>query len=155
MDRRDWWLLLAHKESDTTERLVLSLSGGGRCKSPRVHCPLCCGPLSCIVCECWVILSSIVRNGFPSGSCMPAKSLQSCPALASGFFNPYLHLVVNNSPAMQELQDTRRLDPWGRENALCEEMATHSNIPAWEIPWTEEPGGLQSMNVLARKHIQK
>ena len=26
-----------------------------------------------------------------------------------------------------------------------EEMATHSSIPAWEIPWTEEPGGLQSM----------
>ena len=30
----------------------------------------------------------------------------------------------------------------GREDPLEKEMATHSNIPAWRIPWTEEPGGL-------------
>ena len=73
----------------------------------RVHCPLCCGHLPGIVCECRVIVSSIVRNGLPSGSCMPTKSLQSCIVLASGFFNPYRLPVVNNSPAMQEMQDTR------------------------------------------------
>ena len=33
----------------------------------------------------------------------------------------------------------------GLEDALEEEMATHSSILAWRIPWTEEPGGLQSM----------
>ena len=33
----------------------------------------------------------------------------------------------------------------GWEDLLEEEMATHSSILAWEIPWTEEPGGLQSM----------
>ena len=33
----------------------------------------------------------------------------------------------------------------GQENPLEEEMATHISILAWEIPWTEEPGGLQSM----------
>ena len=33
----------------------------------------------------------------------------------------------------------------GQEEPLEEEMATHSRILAWEIPWTEEPGGLQSM----------
>ena len=33
----------------------------------------------------------------------------------------------------------------GWEDALGKEMATHSSIPAWEIPRTEEPGGLQSM----------
>ena len=33
----------------------------------------------------------------------------------------------------------------GREDPLEEEMATHSSILAWSIPWTEEPGGLQSM----------
>ena len=32
-----------------------------------------------------------------------------------------------------------------RENPLEKEVATHSSIVAWEIPWTEEPGGLQSM----------
>ena len=33
----------------------------------------------------------------------------------------------------------------GREDPLEEEMATHSSILVWRIPWTEEPGGLQSM----------
>ena len=33
----------------------------------------------------------------------------------------------------------------GQENPLEKEMAIYSNILAWEIPWTEEPGGLQSM----------
>ena len=33
----------------------------------------------------------------------------------------------------------------GQEDTLEKEMATHSSILAWEIPWTEEPGGLQSM----------
>ena len=33
----------------------------------------------------------------------------------------------------------------GREDPLEKEMATHSSIPAWKIPWTEESGGLQSM----------
>ena len=35
----------------------------------------------------------------------------------------------------------------GQEDALEEEMATYSNILAWEIPWTEEPGGLQSIGL--------
>ena len=50
-------------------------------------------------------------------------------------------LAVKNLPAMQETQ-IRFL---GREDLLEEGMATHSGILAWEIPWTEEPGGLQSM----------
>ena len=47
------------------------------------------------------------------------------------------------SPAMQE---TRVLS-LGREDPLEKEMATHSSILAWRIPWTEEPGGLQSMGL--------
>ena len=35
----------------------------------------------------------------------------------------------------------------GWEDPLEKEMATHSSILAWEIPWTEEPGGLQSMGL--------
>ena len=35
--------------------------------------------------------------------------------------------------------------PWVGEELLEEEMATHSTILAWEIPWSEEPGGLQSI----------
>ena len=49
--------------------------------------------------------------------------------------------TVKNLPAMQET--------WvlslGHEDPLEKETATHSSILAWKIPWTEEPGGLQSM----------
>ena len=38
-----------------------------------------------------------------------------------------------------------RVPSLGQEDPLQEEMATHPSILAWEIPWTEEPGGLQSM----------
>ena len=51
---------------------------------------------------------------------------------------------VNNSPVVQETQ-VRSL---GWEEPLEEEMATHSSIFVWEILWTEEPGGLQSMWLL-------
>ena len=39
------------------------------------------------------------------------------------------------------------LSSLGREDLLEKEMATHSSILAWRIPWTEEPGGLQSMGL--------
>ena len=42
---------------------------------------------------------------------------------------------------MQEMQ----IQSLGQEDPLEKEMATHSSIPAWRIPWTEEPGGLESM----------
>ena len=45
---------------------------------------------------------------------------------------------------MQETQETR-VQSLGGEDPLEEGMATHSSILTWEIPWTEEPGGLQSM----------
>ena len=48
---------------------------------------------------------------------------------------------VKNPPAMQETQ-VRSL---GREDPLEEGRATHFSILAWKIPWTEKPGGLQSM----------
>ena len=51
--------------------------------------------------------------------------------------------LVKNLPAMQET--------WvpflGQEDPLEKEMATHSSILAWKIPWTEEPGKLQSMGL--------
>ena len=49
--------------------------------------------------------------------------------------------MVKNLPAMQET----RVQSLGQENPLEEGMATHPGILAWRIPWTEEPGGLQSM----------
>ena len=46
---------------------------------------------------------------------------------------------------MQEMQETQ-IRSLGQEDPLEEEMATHSNILARKIPWTEEPSGLQSMS---------
>ena len=49
--------------------------------------------------------------------------------------------MVNNLPAVQETQ----AQSLGQDDPLEKEMAMHSRILAWRIPWTKEPGGLQSM----------
>ena len=49
--------------------------------------------------------------------------------------------MVKNLSAMQETM----VRPLGQEDPLEKELATHSSILAWRIPWTEEPGRLQSM----------
>ena len=51
--------------------------------------------------------------------------------------------TVKNLPVMWET----RVQSLGREDPLEKEMATHSSILAWRVPWTEEPGGLQSMGL--------
>ena len=51
--------------------------------------------------------------------------------------------MVKNATAMQESQ----VQSWGQEDPLEKGMATHSRILAWRIPRTEEPGGLQSMEL--------
>ena len=51
--------------------------------------------------------------------------------------------LIKNLPATQETQ----VQSLGWEDPLGEEMATHSSILAWIISWTEEPGGLQSMEL--------
>ena len=56
--------------------------------------------------------------------------------------------MVKNLPAMR--------DTWvqslGWEDSLEKEMAPHSSILAWRVPWTEEPGGLQSMELQRLRH---
>ena len=66
----------------------------------------------------------MLKLGFPSGS------------------------MVKNMPAMQEMQ-VRFL---GQEDPLEEDMATHSGILAWRVPWTEQPGGLRSIGLQRVKH---
>ena len=56
--------------------------------------------------------------------------------------------MINNLPAMQETY-VRSL---GQEDPLEEEMATHSSVLAWRIPWTEEIGRLESMGSLRVRH---
>ena len=57
-------------------------------------------------------------------------------------------LTVTNLPAMQET----RVQSVGQEDSLEKGMATYARILAWEIPWTEEPGGLQSMGLQGAAH---
>ena len=53
---------------------------------------------------------------------------------------------------MQETKETQ-VQSLGQEDSPEKEMATHSNILAWIIPWTEEPGGLQSIGSPRVGHI--
>ena len=55
--------------------------------------------------------------------------------------------TIKNPPAMQEtqVQSLGGVRSLGQEDALEKGLATQSSILAWRIPWTEEPGGLQSM----------
>ena len=57
---------------------------------------------------------------------------------------------AKNTPAKKEMQETG-VRSLSREFPLEEEMAIHSIIPAWEIPWTEKPGGLHSMGLQRAK----
>ena len=61
---------------------------------------------------------------------------------------PVVAETVKRLPAMQETW-VRSL---GQKNTLEKEMATHSSTLAWKIPWTEEPGGLQSMGLQRVRH---
>ena len=81
---------------------------------------------------------------------------------------PYIHTVLTvavvpptfgkinanfpktNSPAVQEI----KVQFLGREDPLEEGMETHSSILAWRIPWTEEPGGLQSIGSKRAGHTE-
>ena len=56
--------------------------------------------------------------------------------------------IVKTLPAVQETQ----VQSLNWEDPLEKEMATPSSILAWKIPWTEEPGGLQSMGLQRVRH---
>ena len=59
--------------------------------------------------------------------------------------------MVKNFPAVQETQ----VHSLGWKVPLEKEMATHSGNLAWKIPWTEEPGGLQSMESQRVRHTER
>ena len=71
-----------------------------------------------------LILEEMIGYGGPTHTCGASLVAQA----------------VKNLPAMSETQ----VSSLGREDPLEKGMATHSSILAWRIPWTEEPGGLQS-----------
>ena len=81
------------------------------------------------------------------GSGNPKSKLLMMQSSISHWASPVAQ-TVKNSPAIRETW------VWslGREDPLEKGMATHSSILAWRIPWTEEPGGLQSMGSQRVRH---
>ena len=61
------------------------------------------------------------------------------------------YLVVQMAKILPAMQKTQ-IQPLGKGDPLEKGMATHSSILAWRIPWTEEPGGLQSMGSQRVRH---
>ena len=63
----------------------------------------------------------------------------------------YIYMVAQMVKNLPEMEDTW-VQLLGWEDPLEKEMATHSIILAWKIPWTEEPGGLQPMGLQRVRH---
>ena len=91
---------------------------------------------------CPLRVGSLLSMPSRSPMCKPC-SLQSC--MFWGFSGGS---VVNNLPTMQNMC----IRSLGQEGPPEQGMVTHSRILAWRIPWTEEPGGLQSMGSQRARH---
>ena len=97
----------------------------------------------------WVNTSAMKDKNSPLNCVIVSQVLQN--SNMDFIFLKRIHILkaslvvqtVKNRPAMQETQV--RSPGW--EDPLEKEMATHSSILAWEIPWTEEPRGLQSIEL--------
>ena len=78
---------------------------------------------------------------------MPGN-IQETTALAQTFRHLRKAVILGAKwvvPGTSHLESHKKVQPLGQEDLLEEDMATHSRILAWRIPWTEEPGGLQSI----------
>ena len=97
--------------------------------------------------SCFSLLTSGNKSVYLTSSCVTKKLSIYWPSVYFVYL-PHqtgfpIGSVVKNLPAKQETQ------VWslGWEDTLQKEMVNHSNILAWDIPWTEEPDGLQSMGL--------
>ena len=74
-----------------------------------------------------------------------------CIALLLSLERKWASLVAQMVKRLSAVQETL-VQSLGWEDPLEKEMATHSSTPAWKIPWTEEPGRLQSMGSQRVRH---
>ena len=82
---------------------------------------------------------------------MPSPTLSMAGGLWNLFWALQVALVIKNPPAnARDIRDSGLI--LGYADPLEEEIATHSSILAWRIPWTEEPGGLQTMGSQRVRH---
>ena len=91
----------------------------------------------CVLCSCFHF------PFFPSVSLSLLSLSYFSHSLFFTFFLSMVSQMVKNLPAVQETW----VQSLGREDTVKKGMATHSIILAWRIPWTEEPGGLQSVGL--------
>ena len=104
---------------------------------------------SLVCCSSWVSKSQTQLSNWnepktmrgSNGSSMFKSSYSSSSLVAQ---------IVKNLPANW---GRSRFKPWVRKIPLEKELATHSSILAWRIPWTEEPGGLQSMGLQSQTQL--
>ena len=99
------------------------------------------------ICACFVVRTRHMRSillthwvGLKVWSDLNLNVFKGCSAILLGFPGDW---VVKNPPAKWEMW----VQSLGHKDPLEKEMATHSSILAWRIPWTEEPAGLQSKRV--------
>ena len=81
-----------------------------------------------------------------AGLDVPSKGLGCSVAVDSDYTQLWASLVAHVVKRLPTMWETRARS-LGREDPLEKEMATHSSILAWKIPWTEDPGRLQSMGL--------
>ena len=104
-----------------------------------LHC--CVGATLC--CSAWALGAQAACS--MACEIFPDQASNSCPL---HWWASLVAQRVKNLPAMQETQ----VQSLGWHDCLGKEMATHSSILAWRIPWTEESGGLQSRGSLRVGH---
>ena len=88
----------------------------------------------------WIIQLSCHYKCFITSDPLSSKWQREASSI---YFLKIIRFLLQNLPAMQESQETQ-VQSLGWEDHLDEGLATHCSILAWRIPWTEEPGGLQS-----------
>ena len=117
------------------------------CCSVTKSCPTLCDPMDCsmpafIVLHCLPEFAQIHVHWISDGI------QPSHPLLLSSPWDSLVSQMVKNLPTMEETQVQSLV--W--EDPLEKGMAIHSSILAWRIPWTEEPGRLQSMGLQRVRH---
>ena len=99
--------------------------------------------VSSSVLYCVLFVPLFISHFFPSVSLSLLSLSYFSHSLFFTFFLSVVSQMVENPPAVQETW----VQSLGREDTAKKGMAAHSIILAWRIPWTEEPGGLQSVGL--------
>ena len=124
-------LLKSIYRRESTTYSVFSYHQKGRQKHLRVNCPANTECVSCNLCN----VSKLWSKDKFTIACFDSTPLEKWQALRA-IQASLMTQMVKNLPVMQETW----VRPLGWEDPLEKEMATHSSIFAWRIPWTEEPG---------------